>query len=116
MKGLWYLPTDTAAASLEDATDGTGTALPFNHCRQIIGFVTYDSADAPGTGTLVAEWAWSADYTGEWSNLTTVVLADLVAGTGDPAFTYPGGLPFVRWRFTDTADKAVTAYLNGDLN
>jgi hypothetical protein len=118
MRGLYFLPGDTTAASLADATTGTGSAIAFNQCRQVIGFVAYDSADAPSTGELVAEWAYSPDYTGTWSNLTTVDVADLVAGTGDPGFTYPGGLPYVRWRFTsgNDSDKAITAYLNGDLN
>jgi len=116
MKGLWYLPGDTGSKSLSSVVTGTGTALPFNHCRQVIGFIEYDPLDPPTSGVVVAEWAWTESYTGNWSNLTSVTLADLVAGTSDASFTYPGGLPFVRWRFTTPSDKAITCYLNGDLN
>lgn len=119
MKGLFYLPGDTAAQSLTDATVAeNGTPLPFNHARQVIGFIEYDPLDPPTTGEAVAEWAWTPTYTGTWSNLTTVDLADLVAGTSDPSFTYPGGLPYVRWRIPSgsDSDKPITCYLNGDLN
>lgn len=115
--GLWYDPLNTDQNSLTAAITGTGTAKAFNHATQIIGTVEYDPADPPTAGVMVAEWAFLSSYTGTWFGpLSTVTLADVVAGTADPSFTYPGALPFVRWRFTTNSDKAVTAKLNGNTN
>jgi len=115
--GLWFDPLDTAQNSLAAATTGTGTAIAFNQCTQIIGGIEYDPLDPPTSGVLVAEWAFLSSYTGNWNGpLTQVTLADVVAGTATGSFTYPGALPFVRWRFTTDSDKPITAKLNGNIN
>ena len=115
--GLWYDPNDTGQNSLSAATTGTGAVIPFNHCTQIIGGIEYTPASPPTVGVLVAEWAFTASYTGNWFGpLTTVTLANVVAGTEDPSFTFPGALPFVRWRFTTNSDQPITAKLNGNIN
>ena len=115
--GLWYDVEDTDQNSLTSATTGTGTAKPFNHCTQVIGSIEYTPASPPTAGVLVAEWAFTSSYTGNWFGpIATVTLANVVAGTEDPSFTYPGALPFVRWRFTTSSDQAVTANLNGNIN
>lgn len=116
MRGLKFLPTDTANLSINNATTGTGSVVAYNDCRQVIAFLEYNTSTPPTTGVIVLEWAHEADYAGAWSNLNTLTLANVVAGTEDPGLTYPGGLPFVRARFTTPADQAVTYYTNGDLN
>lgn len=94
---------------------GNGRAFAMNDCRQVTGFITYDSADPPTMGAVVLEHAPSATYTGAWGNLGTFDLAGIVAGTVDPAATYPGDVGFVRFRFTSDSDKDIQGYVNGIL-
>ncbi len=114
--GLWYDTLSTDALSISAATTGNGTALPFNHCTQIIAFLEYTVADPPTSGVVEVEWAPTRDYAGKWSNIGSFTLANVVAGTADPGLTFPGALPFVRGRFSTEADKAVSLYLNGNIN
>lgn len=95
---------------------GTGREFAMNDCRQVGGFIKYDVGDPPTAGVIIAEGVPSQGYTGAGQLFNTWTLANIVAGTEDPSWTYPGPVAFIRYRFTTPSDKVIQAYVNGLLN
>jgi hypothetical protein len=110
-----FPPGSDASISLEDATTGTGRALPFNDSRQVNWLI--EGIGAISAGTVVIESAHLDDYSGAWNELDNF---DAVALDGGKLYgnTYPmppGG--FVRARIGDDIEGggSVTVRLNGLL-
>lgn len=96
-----FQENSAASKSLNGATTGTGTTLAMSDCRQVIWQA--EVTGTPSAGVAVCESnVIAADYAGQWENrdsfdVTNPVLN--VAGVG-PQGTFPGPLPFIRWRIT----------------
>ena len=90
-------------------TTGTSVAYPFRGGDRFSTAVEW--AALTTTGTIVYEWARSADYAGTWKTLATYAVA-----AGTPAFVdgetgdFAGNV-WIRARFTTNADVAPTVYL-----
>ena len=106
--------TDAGSKSLDAVTTGTGTAIPFQDCRQVGWFVT--TSGTISGGTIIIEHAPTADYAGTWYQLDSIAATDADTGAGGLG-TFPGPLQFVRARISSniTGGGNVTVRLNGLL-
>lgn len=106
--------TDASSKSLDAATTGTGTAIPFQDCRQVGWFVT--TSGMISGGTIIIEHAPTSNYAGTWYQLDSIAATDADTGAGGLG-TFPGPLQFVRARISSniTGGGNVTVRLNGLL-
>ena len=108
-----FSPGDSASISLNAATTGTGTAIPFNDSRQVNWLV--EGAGTIGGGTVVIESAHAHAYAGTWNELDSVDASTLTGGAlyGNTFPHVPGG--FVRARISSniTGGGTITVRLNG---
>jgi len=110
-----FLWNSDAAKSLENATNGTGRAIPLNHCRQVGWFIKYTGTVSGGT--IIIEWAPEENYAETWQQLDSINAANLAAGT-EGSGTFAGPIGFVRARISSAilGGGNITALINGLQN
>ncbi len=115
MVGYKFRLNSTDGYSLSAATTGTGTAFPFNDCRQVNWEIVSDGTTSGGTVKI--ESASASDYSGTWNELDSLDASTISGGAsyGNTTPMPPGGWVRARVSSNITGGGSITVKLNGLL-